>query len=198
MTQKFRLIVIGNSSNRTSVFNLSIINVLRYTPAVEASQPNDVPTPQNGNLSHNIIRVGGSTTLTASGFKPGENLKGWITTPFNRVVSYSDLAASDRAGGDYPYTLNADEDGNFSGDFAAPGSAEPGIYAFTLQGTESGTQSIVYFRVRSGPIQYYNPTWALYSGLAGFKNPNIDFSDAWFQLANLNLSQPFYKLEPDN
>lgn len=190
-TLKIRLVVIGNTSGYKAIFNLSITNVLRYTPAVEASQPTDIPPGKNAQVSNGVIRVGGSTTVGASGFTPGEPLAGWITTPLNRVVPYQDLIFSGGVTGDYPLKLVADNTGSFNNDIPAPGSAEPGIYAFTLQGSKSGAQAIVYFRVRTGSIATYNPLWGFnLLGSTSF-NPNTD-------LSQLKLPKPLYQLEQDS
>lgn len=194
-TQKFRLVVIGNSSGRRAVFNLSIVNVLHYTPAVEAAQPSAVPASLNAKLSNSVIKVGGSVAVSATGFQVNEPLNGWITTPLNRVVSYKGLVSA--SGGDYPFTLHADTHGLFSGEIPAPGSAEPGVYAFTLQGTKSGAQAIVYFRVRAGSIQDYDPTWGLFDSFSSLAAPKLNFSDPFFSLDNLDLTKPFYQLIQD-
>ena len=190
-TLKIRLVVIGNTSGYKAVFNLSITNVLRYTPAVEAAQPTTVPPGINGQVSNGVIRVGGSTTVAANGFAPGEPLAGWITTPLNRVVPYQSLIFSGGVTGDYPFRLVADSKGSYNNDIPAPGSAEPGIYAFTLQGSQSGAQAIVYFRVRAGSIETYDPIWG-FSILGGASlKPTTD-------LSQLKLPPPMYQLEQEN
>jgi len=154
-----RFVVIGLESGNKVVINLRIIGSIRYTPAVEASQPSDVPASKSATLQDKIIQVGDASKVVASGFLPGENLQAWLTTPLNRVVSWRGLIINTSSYGEFNRLLRADSSGQWTSDVPGPGAPVPGIYALTVYGTQSGNTAIVYFRTRTNTLLNYDPTW---------------------------------------
>lgn len=147
-----RLVVIGNESGNKVVLNLRIIGSIRYTPYVEAIQPTDVPANVSVVLRDKIVKASSDTPLDAEGFQPNEPLSAWVTTPLNRVVSWFGLSFSSPK-------LVAGKDGHWKVTMRAPGVPEPGIYALTIYGRQSGKTAYAYFRVRTNTLSFYNPTW---------------------------------------
>lgn len=149
----------GRSSGVKALWHVKIIGATRYTPAVEAVQPSNVPEGKGATLDRKVLRVGEVSKLVATGFKPNEYLKGWVTTPLNRVVGWVGLVNSNSTVKFYNYLLRANASGTITMELPAPGIALPGIYGFTLSGTESKKTSVAYFRVRSGPAVLFDPVW---------------------------------------
>ncbi len=158
-TEERYYVFTGQNSGQVLVAHLKIIGSERYTPAVEMVQPGDIPPGIAAAADRPVIRIGESTKLTAVGFAPNEYLKGWITTPLNRVVGWVGLINSNSTPKSYPFLLKAGSDGTIKMELPAPGVAEPGIYAFTLYGQTSNHTSIVYFRVKTGPATLFDPVW---------------------------------------
>ncbi len=152
----------GRDSGVKALWYFKVIASTRYTPGAEAAQPSDVPEAKSAALDRKILRVGEVSKLFAIGFKPNEYLKGWVTTPLGRVVGWVGLVNSFSTLKSYPYLLRANKDGAFPMELPAPGVAVPGVYAFTLYGTESQNTAIVYFRVRSGPAAIFDPRWGTF------------------------------------
>ena len=161
-TEEYYLTFTGQSSGTTATAHYKVIGSIRYTPAVEAVQPGDVPANQGATFDKTSLRIGDEAKLVAAGFGPGEYLKGWITTPLNRVVGWVGLVNSSSTLNTHPYLLKTDAQGVMRLSVPAPGVAEPGIYAFTLYGPTSLHTAIVYFRVKAGPATLFDPVWGQY------------------------------------
>jgi hypothetical protein len=158
-TGKLRYIVIGNQSGKRVILNVRIVGSTRFTPAVEAIQPTDVPEGINTVMDAKVLRVGQNTNIVAIGFEPGERLRGWVTTPFNYVSTWEGLIFSFSSRGNLQPRLVADAKGSIKFLFPAPGYPMPGIFSFTLQGTKSGKTAIAYFRVQAGSAAVTSIVW---------------------------------------
>ncbi len=161
-TQELYYTLTGQTSGTVALWHLKIIGSTRYTPAVESVQPDEVPPGQSAALDRPILRVGEVSSLFAGGFLPGESLRAWVTTPLNRVVGWVGLIFSSSTVKDYSPYLRANGDGFIQMEMPAPGSASPGLYAFTLYGTQSRKTAIAYFRVRAGSAAIFNPRWGTF------------------------------------
>lgn len=150
-TEEIYYVLKGQSSGVTAIWHLKIIGSIRYTPAVEAVQPAEVPPGQKAEIDRKVLRVGETSRVYAVGFKPNEIVNAWVTTPLHRVV------------GNTPYVrLQADKDGVIKPILDAPGVPEPGVFSLTLYGTQSQNTAIAYFRVKTGPATLYDPFWRLF------------------------------------
>jgi hypothetical protein len=164
-TMEYYYTLKGRSSGVTAIWHFKVIGSIRYTPAVEAAQPEDVPAGQQAIFAKKVLRVGDSVQVQASGFQPGEPIKAWVTTPLDRVSASADP------------TLRAAKDGSFKAVMDAPSTAVPGIYALTLYGTQSQNKAVAYFRMRTGTAVEFNPFWSLsvYSDTRpGVQTPTVD------------------------
>ncbi len=160
-TWELYFVLTGRVSRVNALWHFKVIGSVRYTPGVEAAQPgeNDVPSGNRAAIDRKVLRVGEVSRLFAVGFQPNEYLKGWVTTPLNRVVGWVGLVNSFSTVKNYAYLLQADKDGIMKMELPAPGTPLPGIYSFTLYGLQSKNTATAYFRVRTGLVPIYDPVW---------------------------------------
>lgn len=100
-------------------------------------------------LSSNVVRPGGSITITGSGFVPGATIKVSITIPRNGSTTES-----------LTTTAHADQYGSFSASIFIPSNARPGTYSVTASGSVAG------FRASLPLTVTINPTISLSTGSA--------------------------------
>lgn len=191
-TQERYYVLTGRTSGVSAIWHFKIIGSIRYTPAVEAAQPDTVPDGLNAVIDHKVMRVGESFRLSATGFLPDEAVEGWVTTPLNRVVSWGSRVSIGKGNIPVPGSSSssyADAEGALHIYLTAPGTAEPGIYAFTLYGTQSKHSAIAYFRVKTGSVELYNPFW----GEALSFGPEAVASSKGVDLASLTEQRSQYR-----
>ncbi len=123
------------------------------TPA--PTEPAIRPTPGTGDpaaVDKDVVEPGGSLTVTATGFDPGEQVQ---------VLLYSD-----------PFLVgnfSSDEAGDISVTFTVPHDLRPGTHTVQLTGWASGHVAVATFLLASGPLAPSGPSggvppWAWWVG----------------------------------
>ncbi|HEY1013860.1 MAG TPA: hypothetical protein VGE07_14210 [Herpetosiphonaceae bacterium] len=96
-----------------------------------------LPAPQNGTIAPACVNGPTTVTITGRGFTPGEEIGYYATEPSQAVYDLSEI---------FDEKLYADDEGTFGIQIGFTGRGlEPGAYAFTFEGTQSGNKTIVYF-----------------------------------------------------
>jgi hypothetical protein len=99
----------------------------------------DVSGNKNGSASPSAVHTGDTIRFTATGFRPGEAVSFWFTTPDGLVVGTrapaTGLVNADGSVGPLPLPVDT-----FFTTF-------PGRWAITFQGASSANQAIIYFCV---------------------------------------------------
>jgi hypothetical protein len=159
-TSRLRYVAVGAKSGNKVVLNVRIVGSTRFTPGYEEGAPNDAPDGVNAVFEKRVLRVGEGTNLVAIGFQPGERLRGWVTSPYNYVSTWEGLifSFSNRLR-NVPIRLFADVKGAIKIPFPSIGYPQPGVFAFTLQGTKSGKTAVAYFRVQAGAAPINDFFW---------------------------------------
>ncbi len=105
------------------------------TPAPTASSCPDVPVARDGRIRPSAcLALGTEMRIDINGFKPGEQIAFWLTSPDNKVF-----------GGER--TITAGPDGSLADQRYPTNALSPGRWYWVFQGKESGHQSIIFFYV---------------------------------------------------
>lgn len=117
------------------LFNSTTLTAAVGDLQAQGSECADVPLPVSAGVSpSNCITQGTPITLDFFGFQPNEEVGFWLNAPDGSVVGTVE-------------TLELDSSGSLLGVPIETAELDLGIWFFVMQGTESGHQSIAYFKV---------------------------------------------------
>ena len=109
------------------------------TPTPSNNACTNVPSAQNGVVAPLCGPPGTVFSITGTGFKPGEQVGRYYTSPHNQVIPGKSQSTADANGSvTYTFTITVNDKGN---------EADLGIWAGTFEGVTSHHKAIVYFRI---------------------------------------------------
>jgi hypothetical protein len=137
-----------------------------------------VPADVSGSITPKCLSPGESFTMSIWGFSPNEQIGFWLTDPYGNIVGTVE-------------TVSIGPEGSFTWPpIPMSDTADPGLYYWVFEGTSSGHQAILYFKVIPLPFGVIGCSdyaqcpsaisiWDLVGGMQGMDAPGVIEHEVW-------------------